>query len=113
HLVKVLKHIFVSPSSALSNGESKSTHPGNSKLHGMHEVTAEHITYSTVHAHYSLTSHEKWKQHDSVFDYYADFYYRILNFISKPAFWPTAFQTTQTFDRPSQTLLDPPDPPGA
>ena len=46
---KVLKHIFMSPSSVLSSGDSKSTHPGNGKLHGMHEVTAEHITYSAVH----------------------------------------------------------------
>ncbi|KAI6043557.1 hypothetical protein EDC04DRAFT_2600026 [Pisolithus marmoratus] len=80
-LIQVLKHIFISPSSALSNGKLKSTHPRNGKLHGMCEVTAEHIAYSAVHACYSLTLHEKWKQHDSIFDY-ADFYYRILNFLT-------------------------------
>ncbi|KAI6011602.1 hypothetical protein EDC04DRAFT_2552191, partial [Pisolithus marmoratus] len=48
------KHIFISPSSALSNGKSKSTHPGNGKLHSMHEVTAEHIAYSAVHICHSL-----------------------------------------------------------
>ncbi|KAI6046896.1 hypothetical protein EDC04DRAFT_2554391, partial [Pisolithus marmoratus] len=47
-LIWVLKHIFISPSSALANGELKSTHPRNGKLHGMHEVTAEHIAYSAV-----------------------------------------------------------------
>ncbi|KAI6096852.1 hypothetical protein F5141DRAFT_1011646, partial [Pisolithus sp. B1] len=80
-LVKVLKHIFVSPSSALLSGELKSTRPGNGKLHGMCKVTAEHITYSAVHARYSLTSCKKWKQHDGMFDY-TDFYYRILNFLT-------------------------------
>ena len=52
-LEQVLKHIFMSPSSALSNSDSKSTRPGNGKLHSMHEVTAEHIAYSAVHiGHY-------------------------------------------------------------
>ncbi|KAI5988883.1 hypothetical protein EDC04DRAFT_2614466 [Pisolithus marmoratus] len=37
--------------------------------------------FELIQARYSLTSHEKWKQHDSVFDY-ADFYYRILNFLT-------------------------------
>ncbi|KAI6042973.1 hypothetical protein EDC04DRAFT_2600612 [Pisolithus marmoratus] len=37
--------------------------------------------FELIQARYSLTSHEKWKQHDSVFDY-TDFYYRILNFLT-------------------------------
>ncbi|KAL4076478.1 hypothetical protein V8B97DRAFT_1913354 [Scleroderma yunnanense] len=82
--LKTLKHIFITPSFTLSKGESKSTHQGNGKLHGMHEVTAEHIAYSTVHACYSLTSHKKWKQHDGIFDY-ADFYYQILTFLMSKA----------------------------
>ena len=55
HLNKVLKHIFIAPSSALSKGELKSTRPGNGKLHGMRKVTAEHIAYAAVHVHLHLS----------------------------------------------------------
>jgi len=48
NLIQVLKHIFTSPSSALSSGVSNGTRPCNAKIHGMSEVEAEHIAYAAV-----------------------------------------------------------------
>ena len=35
-------------------------------------------------ARFGISSREKWKQHDGNFDY-ADFYYRIVNFLTSKA----------------------------
>ena len=48
-------------------------------------VLLSHNTYCSVllvlfQARFGLSSCEKWKQHDGIFDY-ADFYYRIMNFL--------------------------------
>jgi len=48
-------------------------------------VLLSHNTYCSVllvlfQAHFGLSSCEKWKQHDGIF-HYADFYYRIMNFL--------------------------------
>ncbi|KAG1744757.1 hypothetical protein EDB19DRAFT_1826902 [Suillus lakei] len=78
--LKVTKHIFTSPSSALKAGVSSGTRACNTKLHGMKEVRAEHIAYAAVQARFAISSLEKWKDHDGLF-YYTDFYTRIVNLI--------------------------------
>ncbi|KAG2127288.1 uncharacterized protein EDB93DRAFT_1109329 [Suillus bovinus] len=79
-LSRVAKHIFTSPSSALSAGVSNGTHPCNAKIHGMSTVEAEHIAYAAVQAHFGISSLDKWKDKDGLF-HYSDFYYRITRLI--------------------------------
>ncbi|KAG1738535.1 hypothetical protein EDB19DRAFT_1983178 [Suillus lakei] len=83
--LKVTKHIFTSPSSALKAGVSSRTRACNAKLHGMKEVGAEHIAYAAVQCvfyrlRFAISLLEKWKDHDGLF-YYTDFYTRIVNLI--------------------------------
>ncbi|KAG2144820.1 hypothetical protein BD769DRAFT_1347572, partial [Suillus cothurnatus] len=93
----VAKHIFTSPSSALSAGASNGTRPCNAKIHGMSVVEAEHIAYaavqvrfslsymfsflvSTCQARFGISSLDKWKDKDGLF-HYSNFYYRITRLI--------------------------------
>ncbi|KAG2747050.1 hypothetical protein P692DRAFT_20736726, partial [Suillus brevipes Sb2] len=79
-LTRVAKHIFTSPSSALSASVSNGTRPCNAKIHGMSTVEAEHIAYAAVQARFGISSLDKWKDKDGLF-VYSDFYYRITRLI--------------------------------
>jgi hypothetical protein len=46
---QIIKHIFISPLSALSGSKSQSTRAHNAKIHKMVEVDAYHIAYAAVH----------------------------------------------------------------
>lgn len=79
-LERVAKHIFTSPSSALSAGASNGTRPCNAKIHGMSVVEAEHIAYAAVQACFGISSLNKWKDKDGLF-HYNNFDYRIMRLI--------------------------------
>ncbi|KAG2741471.1 hypothetical protein P692DRAFT_201726632, partial [Suillus brevipes Sb2] len=79
-LERIIKHIFTSPSSALTTGASNGTRPCNAKIHAMAKVEAEHIAYAAVHARFGISSLDKWNDKDGYF-YYSDFYTRITRLI--------------------------------
>ncbi|KAF8546264.1 hypothetical protein OG21DRAFT_1427548, partial [Imleria badia] len=73
---RVLKHIFTSPSSALSK-RVKGARAGNAKIHRMQQVEVEHIAYAAIQARFIILSAEKWTDQDALFNY-QDYYYRII-----------------------------------
>ncbi|KAF8121259.1 hypothetical protein EV363DRAFT_1568853 [Boletus edulis] len=79
-LEHILKHIFTSPSSALSTSKSHSMRASNGKIHKMMEVNASHIAYAAVHARFSICSQDKFIDVDGHFKF-PDFYYRTVDFI--------------------------------
>ncbi|KAG6877069.1 hypothetical protein C0992_010963 [Termitomyces sp. T32_za158] len=66
-LLKVYRHIFTGPSSALS-GHRSATKPCIAHLHGLKEVTGRTIAYAAVQARFALSSVEKWTRKDGNFD---------------------------------------------
>ncbi|KAI6137267.1 hypothetical protein F5141DRAFT_1060129 [Pisolithus sp. B1] len=77
---KILKHIFMSPSSALPSGKVRNTHASNVKIHHMAHVEAYHITYNAVHACFSICSQDKFTKINGQFSF-PKFYYQIIDFI--------------------------------
>ncbi|KAG1741389.1 hypothetical protein EDD22DRAFT_959028 [Suillus occidentalis] len=66
---RVFCHIFKGPSSALvKDGEAITTHSGNAKLHNMLKVEAEHVAYTFVQCHFSISSRDKWQSTDEPFN---------------------------------------------
>ncbi|KAI9460308.1 hypothetical protein HD554DRAFT_2041683 [Boletus coccyginus] len=77
----VMKHIFTSPSSALTTLKTNNTRSSNSKLHNMRQVEANHIAYAATHARFSICSQARFVDLDADFKL-PDFYYRIATFIA-------------------------------
>ncbi|KAG1810516.1 hypothetical protein EV424DRAFT_1542886 [Suillus variegatus] len=81
---RVFQHIFKGPSSALANdGEVVTTRSGNAKLHNMLKVDAEHVAYTFVQCHFSISLRDKWQAMDGKYDYH-EAYYRIIRAIQEP-----------------------------
>ncbi|KAG2065343.1 hypothetical protein BDR04DRAFT_1032999, partial [Suillus decipiens] len=77
----VFRHMFKGPSSVLvKDGEAITTRSGNAKLHNMLKVEAEHVAYTFVQCHFSISSRDKWQSTDGAYNY-NDAYYRIIQAI--------------------------------
>ncbi|KAI0822394.1 hypothetical protein BC628DRAFT_1316876 [Trametes gibbosa] len=58
-IILAFRHVFLSPSSALSNNDlegARGTRTGNAALHGMMSVTPGSIIYAATHVHFALSS---------------------------------------------------------
>ncbi|KAI0056518.1 hypothetical protein BV25DRAFT_1920956 [Artomyces pyxidatus] len=73
YLKRCAKHIFTGPSSvsedASKSGKSFATRPCNAVLHGMTEVTANTIAYSSIHSRFGITMAPAWNEIDGKFSY--------------------------------------------
>ncbi|KIK77278.1 hypothetical protein PAXRUDRAFT_167388, partial [Paxillus rubicundulus Ve08.2h10] len=79
YLVRVARHIFLGPSSALG-GDSRATRSCNAVLHDMTSVDAEHIAYTCVQARFGIVSKSTWSEKDGIFSY-LEFYRAIVSLI--------------------------------
>ncbi|KAG2121684.1 hypothetical protein BD769DRAFT_1671308 [Suillus cothurnatus] len=66
----VFRHIFTSPSSALTvDGEMNPVRGCNAKLHSMEKVEPEHIAYVFIQSQFGIASHDKWQETDGYYKY--------------------------------------------
>ncbi|KAI0076040.1 hypothetical protein K474DRAFT_1577786, partial [Panus rudis PR-1116 ss-1] len=76
-LLRVMKHIFTTPSSALEGPGAKGK-GGNAKLIGMTAVTPEAVAYTAVQTRYVLNSQSEWGIIDN--DFNAEtFFWNVVN----------------------------------
>ncbi|KAG8218888.1 hypothetical protein J3R82DRAFT_4567 [Butyriboletus roseoflavus] len=78
-LVRVGRHIFLGPSSALGK-DSRGTRSCNAILHGMTTVNVEHIAYICVQTRFGISLMNQWHENDGVLSYF-DQYHKIVSLI--------------------------------
>ncbi|PPQ73254.1 hypothetical protein CVT24_009969 [Panaeolus cyanescens] len=93
-LLRVFKHLFTSPSSALSNevGASKSSR-SQARIHGMKSVTLPSIAYTCAMVRYALSVVDDFRNDDKIFKI-KDFYRFLLKDFLNEKENPILVQTT-------------------
>jgi len=76
-MIRVAKHLFQGPSTALEQPGAHRGKQGNASLCGLTTMTPHTIAYVAIQARFAMTSTSTWANIDGPFSY-SDFYWRIV-----------------------------------